>query len=73
MLKVRIKSDPENDIKVEGDVGIEEDYLDSIPKGILSLINWLKLEGWSVKNTKVGFRNVIKNCLSRLVNDSTVE
>ena len=39
MLKVRIKSDPENDIKVEGDVGIEEDYLDSIPKGILSLIN----------------------------------
>ena len=50
MLKVRIKSDPENDIKVEGDVGIEEDYLDSIPKGILSLINWLKLE---VENSAV--------------------
>ena len=61
MLKVRIKSDPENDIKVEGDVGIEEEYLDSIPKG------------WSVKNTKVGFRNVIKNFVSRLLNDSIVE
>ena len=52
MSKVRIKSDPENKIKVEGDVGIEEEYLDSIPKG------------WSVKNIEVGFGNVIKNFVS---------
>ena len=52
MAKVRIKSDPENKFKLEGDVGIEEEYLDSIPKG------------WSVKNIEVGFGNVIKNFVS---------